>query len=113
MERELSILLTYHLSYLLLACGLLEDLLWKEVKGLKKKLIIFQKARNKKAFLTSFLDLASIMPDLPSFGSGVKLPREHEKQSKRLAICHHMKQKWNVIFTSGGIESPPGAEADI
>lgn len=54
------------------------------------------------------------MDDLLSFGSGVKLVREHEKQRKRLAICHDQKQKnRSVIFTSGGIKSPPGAESDI
>lgn len=119
MGRALTVLLTSttcHICFLPVVPSKWElpDLLQKEVKRHKKKLTIFWKARNKKAFLTSFLNLASMMANLPSFGSGVKLPREHEKQSKRLAICHHQKQKnQNVIITSGGIESPPGAESDI
>ena len=119
MGRALPVLLTStacHICFLPVVSlkWELPDLLQREVKGLKKKLIIFQKARNKEAFLKSFLNLASIMANLSSFGSGVKLLREHEKQRRRLAICHDQKQKnRNVIITSGGIESPPGAESDI
>lgn len=62
----------------------------------------------------SFLDLAGIMANLSSFGNGNRLPREHKKQRKRLAICHGQKQEnWNAIVTSGGIKSPPHAESDI
>lgn len=54
------------------------------------------------------------MANLSSFGNGDKLPGEHEKQRKSLAICHDQKQEnRNVIVTSGGIESPPGAESDV
>jgi len=54
------------------------------------------------------------MANFSRFGSGVKLSREHEKQRKRLATYCDQKQKnWNVIVTSGGTESPPGAESDI